>query len=62
MNTPIVCHMNLTITELTGCDRTGDFLETLASLPTAGLTPAQAGEVFRTWLWFGIHPWIAGAD
>src|SRR5215469_1872112 len=59
MNMPIDCPVNLTITELTGRDLAGGFLDTLASLAPVELTPAQAGEVFRNRLRSGIHTYIA---
>jgi glucosamine-phosphate N-acetyltransferase len=59
MNMPIDCPLNLTITELTGRDLTHSFLETLASLAPVELTPARAGEVFRSRLRTGVHTYIA---
>jgi glucosamine-phosphate N-acetyltransferase len=59
MNMPIDCPVNLTITELTGRDLAGGFLETLASLAPVELTPVQAAEVFRTRLRTNAHTYIA---
>jgi glucosamine-phosphate N-acetyltransferase len=59
MNMPIDCSLSLKITELTGRDLAGGFLETLASLAPVELTPAQAGEVYRSRLRSGIHTYIA---
>jgi glucosamine-phosphate N-acetyltransferase len=59
MNMPLDSTLELTIGEMTGRDLSGGFLETLASLAPVELTPAQAGEVFRSRLRAGIHTYVA---
>jgi glucosamine-phosphate N-acetyltransferase len=59
MSIPVQCPLNLTICDLTGPDLANGFLETLASLAEVNLTPAQAGEVFRTRLRSGVRTYVA---
>jgi glucosamine-phosphate N-acetyltransferase len=59
MDTSVECPLNLVITELTGRDLVGGFLETLATLSPVNLTPVQAAEVFRNRLRSGVHTYVA---
>jgi glucosamine-phosphate N-acetyltransferase len=59
MTAPVQCPLDLTIGELTGPDLANGFLETLASLAEVNLTPAEAGQVFRTRLRAGVHTYVA---
>jgi glucosamine-phosphate N-acetyltransferase len=56
---PQPCPLDLTVAELTGLDLGEDFLETLANLSPVDLTPARAGEVFRSRLRANLRTYVA---
>ena len=54
--------MELHITELTAPDLSLGFLEALASLTEVGLSPQEAGPIFRQRLKAGIRTYVARRD